>query len=137
VKYHEMASSLTVTRTASIPNIAPVHVCFRFSTPIRSTVVHSSVAFTIIWTVVSSITFHIVLNAYSSTVGLLCASVPLCYTRWKGKQSILEENYVLGINNYIIIELVWTRKHELIFYVSEWLLFNTKWATFQLHHVEN
>jgi hypothetical protein len=106
-------------------------------TPIRSTVVHSSVAFTIFWTVVSSITFHIVLNTCSSTVDLLCAIVPLCYTRWKGQQSILEENYVLGINNYVIIELVRTRKYELIFYVSEWLLLNTKWATFQLHHVEN
>jgi len=76
-------TSLTVTRTTSMPNFVPVNVCIRIMTSIRSAVVHSSVAFTSLWTADSSVTFQVILNACSSTVGLLSAIVPLVYTCWK------------------------------------------------------
>lgn len=82
-------TSLTVTRTTSMPNFVPVNVCIRMKTSIRSAVVHSSVAFASRWTVVSSVTFQVVLNACSGTMGLLSATVPLTYTCWKENNCIV------------------------------------------------
>ena len=89
IAYKWLHKFLAVTITTSMPNLVPVNVCIRIMTSIRSAVVHSSVAFTSLWTVVSSVASQIVLNACSSTVGLQSAIAPLCYTCWKENKCIV------------------------------------------------